>query len=310
MRMVLVTGGCGYLGSHLCKRLKANGWRVVVFDARVPKHKYYDHFQQGDIRDRLDVADVVKQFPYEVVIHCASRIEVGESMKTPVEFWDVNVGGTANLLNAMLRFNVPTILFSSTAAIYAADDYPLPEYQRTESNSVYGDTKLICEKMIQQSGLRYGIFRYFNLAGADPEGDIGENHEPETHLIPCILGNLSNVKIFGDDYPTPDGTCIRDYVHVCDVADAHLTALDFLKKNKSLVANLGTGIGYSILEIIGMIEKFLGKKIDYEFVPRRSGDPASLVANIRRAEQLLNYVPKYDMQAILETANRWQNRGL
>lgn len=310
MRMVLVTGGCGYLGSHLCKRLKANGWRVVVFDARVPKHKYYDHFQQGDIRDRLDVADVVKQFPYEVVIHCASRIEVGESMKTPVEFWDVNVGGTANLLNAMLRFNVPTILFSSTAAIYAADDYPLPEYQRTESNSVYGDTKLICEKMIQQSGLRYGIFRYFNLAGADPEGDIGENHEPETHLIPCILGNLSNVKIFGDDYPTPDGTCIRDYVHVCDVADAHLTALDFLKKNKSLVANLGTGIGYSILEIIGMIEKFLGKKIDYEFVPRRSGDPASLVANIRRAEQLLNYVPKYDMQTILETANRWQNRGL
>lgn len=309
MKNVLVTGGSGYLGSHLCKKMKRLGWNVVVFDVKRPAHKYWNFYHQGDIRDAVEVADVLARHPYDVVIHCASRIEVGESMKTPVEFWDVNVGGTATLLNAMLRFRVPKILFSSTAAIYAADDYPLPEYQTTASNSVYGDTKLICEKMIQQSGLRYGIFRYFNLAGADPEGDIGENHNPETHLIPCILGNLSNVKVFGDDYATPDGTCVRDYVHVCDVADAHLTALDYLEKNQSFVANLGTGTGYSILEIIELIQKYLGKKIYYEFAPRRAGDPASLVANIRKAQRLLNYVPKYDMRAILETADRWQNRG-
>lgn len=310
MKNVLITGGSGYLGSHLCKRLKGEGWRVVVFDLKKPEHKYYDHFHQGDIRDRGEVADVITRLPYQVVIHCASRIEVGDSMKNPTEFWEVNVGGTAVLLNAMRYFGVPTILFSSTAAIYAADDCPLPEYHPTASNSVYGDTKLVCEKMIKQSGLRYGIFRYFNLAGAHPDGDIGENHEPETHLIPCILGNMSNVKIFGDDYLTPDGTCIRDYVHVCDVADAHLNALEYLEVNPSIVVNLGTGIGYSIMQIIEMIERYLGKKIDYEVTTRRDGDPAILVANISKAKRLLNYVPRYDMRAILETANRWANRGL
>lgn len=309
-KRALITGGSGYLGSHLSKAMKKQGWEIVNFDLKPPQHKYYDIYYPGDIRDRDRVNNVVSRHHYDLVIHCASRIEVGESMKDPTEFHEVNIGGTAILLNAMKKNKIDTILFSSTAAVYLDGPFPIPESEcTTPDNSVYGSTKIACENMIMESGFKYGIFRYFNLAGADPEGDIGENHDPETHLIPCILGNLNNFKIFGNDYRTNDGTCVRDYVHVCDVADAHLLAIEHLKENESFIVNLGTGTGYSILEIVKLIQYELGKQVNYQFAERRSGDPDKLVADITLAKKLLKYIPKHDILSILKTANEWQERN-
>lgn len=310
-KIALITGGSGYLGSHLAKTLKRRGWKVIIFDIKQPRHKYFDFYYPGDIRDRLAVNKIVSRHHYHVVIHCAGRIEVGGSMDNPTEFIEVNVGGTAILLNAMKCAMLDTILFSSTAAVYAgghgrtiSEDDPT-----THNNSVYGSTKLICEQLIKDSGLKYGIFRYFNLAGADPECDIGENHDPETHLIPCILGNLNNVEIFGDDYPTEDGTCVRDYVHVCDVADAHLLAIEHLNENESFIVNLGTGIGYSVLQIIKLIGYRFGVKVNYKIHGRRPGDPDRLVANVSLAKRLLKYEPKHGMLSILKTAKKWKDRN-
>lgn len=306
----LVTGGSGYLGSHLCKLLKKNGWTVAVYDNRLPKHDYLDLFVGGDIRDSNTLTSALSHVQFDVVFHFAGRIEVGESVENPTEFYDVNTGGTCVLLNAMHKNGVKNIIYSSTAAVYRTSDYPLCEWDvLTIENSPYGGSKLSAENAIRQSGMNHVIFRYFNLAGADPEGDIGESHDPETHLIPKIIQNLNKVEVYGKDYRTTDGTCVRDYVHVCDVAEAHLAAAKYLfEGNKSEILNLGTGKGYSVDKIIELVEKISGKPITVRYLPRRHGDPAKLVANVELAKEVLNYRPKHDIMSILQTAYNWHTK--
>jgi UDP-glucose 4-epimerase len=308
-RTALITGGSGYLGSHLAKKLYNLGWTVVIYDRARPRHGYYHAFYRGDIRDRKDLYEVFHKVKFDVVFHLAARIEVGESSKNPTEFWDINVGGTTCLLNAMKHFGVDKIVYSSTAAVYWAGGTPITEVECLANNSVYGNTKNSAERAIEDSGIKYVIFRYFNLAGADPEGVVGELHDPETHLIPTIFKNLNNFEIFGSSYNTTDGTCIRDYVHVDDVSDAHLQAFDYLiNSGNSEIFNLGIGKGYSVLEIIGLIEKHLGLKVKYKFGKMRNGDPAILVADSTLAKKVLKFEPKHDIVSILKTAYEWHKK--
>ena len=306
----LVTGGSGYLGSHVCKRLKQEGWTVVVYDIKKPKHEYAELYCQGDIRDRNTLNGLLKKVKVDVVFHFAGRIEVGESVKIPTEFYDVNTGGTCNLLNVMVKHDVKNIIYSSTAAVYRTVDYELDEYDEVQyKTNAYAGSKLSAEYAIQQSGLNHIIFRYFNLAGADSDGEMGEDHDPETHLIPKIIQNLNNVEVYGHDYPTTDGTCVRDYVHVCDVAEAHLNAAKYLiEGNVSIILNLGTGKGYSVNKIITLIEKVAGRKIDIKYLSRRPGDPSKLVANVNLAKKILKYRPKHDIMSILQTAYDWHTK--
>ena len=306
----LVTGGSGYLGSHVCKRLKQEGWTVVVYDIKEPKHKYADLYCQGDIRDRNTLNDLLHKIKIDVVFHFAGRIEVGESVKIPTEFYDVNTGGTCNLLNVMVKHDIKNIIYSSTAAVYRTIDFELDEYDEVQyKTNAYAGSKLSAEYAIQQSGLNHIIFRYFNLAGADSDGEMGEDHDPETHLIPRIIQNLNNVEVYGHDYPTTDGTCVRDYVHVCDVAEAHLNAAKYLiEGNVSIILNLGTGKGYSVIKIVTLIEKIAGRKIDIKYLPRRPGDPPKLVANVNLAKKVLKYRPKHDIMSILQTAYDWHTK--
>lgn len=305
-KTALITGGSGYLGSHLSKALKKSGWRTFVYDIKEPKHNYADMCEVADIRDRNALENVFRRVKFDTVFHLAGRIEVGESYKEPTEFWEVNTAGTAILLNCMKKYNVNNIVYSSTAGVYLSGGRTIPETECTTNNHVYGNTKQASEYAIEDSGLNYVIFRYFNLAGADEDSEMGEDHEPETHLIPKILRNLNNFEIFGDDYPTPDGTCIRDYVHVSDVAEAHILASEYLNKgNKSQIINLGTGKGHSILEIISLIESQLNLKVNYTVLPRRKGDPDSLVANSNLAKEVLHFECKRDIIDIIKTAYNW-----
>jgi len=243
----------------------------------------------------------------DFVFHLAGRIEVGDSEKNPTEFWEVNVGGTLIVLNAMKKHDVNKIIFSSTAGVYFSSGIMIPEDEATTNNSVYSNTKLSCEYAIEDSGLNFVIFRYFNLAGA--EDDLGENHEPETHLIPRILQNLNSFQIYGNDYDTPDGTCIRDYVHVSDVVNAHIESVKYLDDSKeNVIVNLGSGQGYSVLEIIEVIEKEIGQKVNYQIAPRREGDPSRLVADITLAKELLNYEPQHKIDSIIKSAHEWEKK--
>lgn len=309
-RTALITGGTGYLGSHLSKSLKLDGWNVVNYDIVSPKHDYCDLYIHGDIRDQYEVKKIFDRINIDTVFHLAGRIEVGESRIHPTEFWHVNVGGTVNLLNAMSYWGVKKIIFSSTAGVYNDVLGPLSETYPLFPNNPYSNTKLACENAIIESGLNYIIFRYFNLAGADPDGELGERHVPETHLIPRILQNLNNFEINGNDYDTADGTCVRDYVHVSDVANAHVLAAKYLDAgNESKILNLGTQKGYSILEIIKLVEEISGKKVNYKFMPRREGDPKSLIADSKLAKQVLNFHPKHDIVDILKTAYNWHKKN-
>jgi UDP-glucose 4-epimerase len=306
---VLVTGGSGYLGSHISKLLYRNHWNIHILDLEQPKHNYYNRYYWSDIRDRTSVRKIFEENQYDYVIHLASRIEVGESMKHPTEFWDVNVGGTVNILNAMKNYGDSKLLFSSTAGLYWPSKNPLKEEDCRVENSVYSNTKVACESAIRDSGIDHMIFRYFNLAGADPECDIGESHEPETHLIPNIFRKLNNFTVYGNDYDTSDGTCVRDYVHVCDVADAHLNAIKYLNSGRpSEIVNLGSGQGHSILQVVQTFEDLYSIKVYCHFGSRRSGDPDSLVADISRARNLLNYSPKHDLKSIIKTAYEWHKK--
>ena len=225
MKTALITGAAGYLGSHLAKSLKKSGWRVVgLGHKRHTMNEYIDIMHYADVRNMNDVDDLFSRIKFDTVFHLAARIEAGVSVKEPTEFYSVNTGGTCNVINAMVRHGVKNIVFSSTAAVYKASNKPLKEDDEKFDNSPYGNSKLCAETAIKASGLNYVIYRYFNLTGADPEGEFGEAHEPETHLIPRLIQNLNNFQINGEDYKTPDGTCVRDYVHVTDIADAHNAA--------------------------------------------------------------------------------------
>jgi UDP-glucose 4-epimerase len=314
-RNALVTGGAGYLGSHLAKALKQAGYYTFCFDLMLPENKkYWDNHTIGDVRNLDDLYETfeyfqrVKESKFDVVFHLAGLIEVGESVHKPEKYWQVNVGGTCNLLNVMREFDVRNIVYSSTAGLYRSSGTDLSEKDQVAENNPYANSKYAAECAIRNSTLNYIIFRFFNLAGADPDLEMGECHEPETHLIPLMFENLNNFVINGKNYRTLDGTCVRDYVHVSDVADAHILADNYLQtrlESQPRLFNLGTGKGHSILEVVNTAEQELGIKVNYSYGPKREGDPMRLVAIPDLAKKYLNFKPKHNLKSILRTAYNW-----
>ena len=317
---ILVLGGAGYIGSHTVYELIEAGRDVVVADnlqtgfreAVHPKARFY-HI---DIRDRGQVDALLEKENIEGVIHFAACSQVGESMTLPLKYYDNNLSGTTVLLQSMVAHGVDKIVFSSTAATYGEpEQVPMRESDRTEPTNCYGETKLAMEKMMRWTGrahgLRYVALRYFNACGVHPSGVIGEAHDPETHLIPLILqvpnGKREKISIFGEDYPTKDGTCVRDYIHVMDLAQAHVLALDYLMRGgESDVFNLGNGVGFTVKEVIDVARKVTGHAIPAEACPRRAGDPAQLVASSEKAKTILGWKPQYaDLETIVASAWNW-----
>jgi len=317
---ILVLGGAGYIGSHTVYELIDAGRDVVVADnletgfraAVHPKARFYE----GDIRDRAFIDRVFDSEQIEGVIHFAANSQVGESMVKPLKYYDNNLCGTKTLLESMVAHGVDKIVFSSTAATYGEPErVPIMEDDRTCPTNCYGETKLAMEHMMKWTsiahGLRFVALRYFNACGAHASGAIGEAHNPETHLIPLILqvpnGQREKIAIFGEDYPTPDGTCIRDYIHVSDLAQAHILALDYLLAgNDNNVFNLGNGVGFSVKEVIEETRRVTGHPIPAKGEPRRAGDPAQLIASSQKAKDVLGWKPKYDdLHTIIDTAWKW-----
>ena len=317
---ILVLGGAGYIGSHTVYELIDAGRDVVVADnlltgfreAVHPKARFY----QADIRDRKAMDELFEKEQIEGVIHFAASSQVGESMSDPLKYYDNNLCGTACLLQSMVAHGVDKIVFSSTAATYGEpEQVPILETDKTDPTNCYGETKLAMEKMMrwtsQAHGLRYVALRYFNACGAHSSGLIGEAHNPETHLIPVILqvpnGKREKISIFGDDYATPDGTCIRDYIHVTDLAQAHILALDYLLNGgENNVFNLGNGVGFSVKEVIDVARAVTGHPIPAQVSPRRAGDPAQLVASSEKAKTVLGWKPQFnDLNTIVSSAWAW-----
>ena len=317
---ILVLGGAGYIGSHTVRALIEAGEEVVVADnlltgfrvAVHPKAKFY----KADIRDIGAMDALFEAEKIEGVIHFAASSQVGESMRDPLKYYDNNLCGTTTLLRSMIAHNVTKIVFSSTAATYGEPKrIPILESDPTEPTNCYGETKLAMEKEMrwtaQAHGLKFAALRYFNACGASLSGEIGEAHDPETHLIPLILqvplGKREKISIFGDDYPTKDGTCVRDYIHVDDLAGAHILALRYLLSGGgSDVFNLGNGVGFTVKEVIETARRVTGKPIPAEISPRRAGDPAQLVASSEKARKILGWQPQYaDLETIVSTAWRW-----
>ena len=313
MRTALVTGGAGYLGSHLAKALKKAGYTTICFDKKSPRNMvYWNVAFIGDVREST-LETPFKQYKIDVVFHLAGRIEVGESVEQPELFWSVNVGGTCNLLYTMRKFDVSNIVYSSTAGVYRSQFTSLSEKAEIDNNNPYANSKYAAECAIRDAKVNSIIFRFFNLAGADPEGEMGEDHHPETHLIPLMFKSLNNEEfiVYGNDYQTVDGTCIRDYVHVSDVAEAHLLADEYLQKkgkNQPRLFNLGTGKGYTVLQVIDAAKQELDVPIQYTIGKRREGDPRRLVANSDAAKEHLKFKPKHDLKSILRTAYNWYER--
>lgn len=317
---VLVLGGAGYIGSHTVHELIDAGRDVVVIDNLVTGFVQAVHprarFYQADIRDRGALDSILEQEEIEGVIHFAASSQVGESMVDPLKYWENNVSGTIVLLQAMVAHGIDKIVFSSTAATYGEpESVPIMESDRTEPTNCYGDTKLTMEKIMgwvgRAHGLRSVALRYFNAAGAHESGEIGEAHGPETHLIPLILqvpnGQRESITVFGSDYPTKDGTCIRDYIHVSDLAQAHIKAIDYLiAGGHSDVFNLGSGQGFSVNEMIKVARHVSEHPIPVEIAPRRAGDPAQLIASSDKARQILRWKPLFDdVEAIVSSAWKW-----
>lgn len=317
---VLVLGGAGYIGSHTVYELIDAGREVVVVDnletghieAVHPKVKFYE----GDIRNRNFIDSVFDQEEIEGVIHFAANSLVGESMTNPLKYYDNNLCGTKVLLESMVAHGIDKIVFSSTAATYGEpEQVPILETDKTCPTNCYGETKLSMEKMFKWTGLAHGLryvsLRYFNACGAHVSGNIGEAHNPETHLIPLILqvanGKREYISIYGDDYDTKDGTCIRDYIHVTDLAQAHILALDYLHNDgESDIFNLGNGIGFTVKEVIEAARKVTGHPIPAQITPRRAGDPARLIASSDKAKNILGWKPERgDIKVIIESAWNW-----
>lgn len=322
---VLVTGGAGYIGSHVVALLIEQGHEVVVYDNLVAGYRAAVHpdaaFVEGDLLDEGALARLFADAaradlpPFDGVLHFASHIQVGESMQKPFKYLRDNVGAVTNLLEQVIRHQVGRFILSSTANLYDAPQrIPIAEDEALIPGSIYGETKYIAERylgwMARMYGLRYCALRYFNASGAHPSGQIGEAHDPETHLIPIMLqvalGQREKLMVFGNDYDTPDGTCIRDYVHVMDLADAHILALEALAEGESRVYNLGSGQGYSVLEVLETVRAVTGHPIPTEFGPRRAGDLPRLVADSARIKAELGWQPRYDdLRQIVETAWNW-----
>ncbi|MBR3603612.1 MAG: UDP-glucose 4-epimerase GalE [Elusimicrobiaceae bacterium] len=322
MKNILVVGGAGYIGSHTVKMLAKQGYNPVVYDNLSKGHREAVEniaFEEGDLGDKAKLAEVFAKHQIEAVMHFAAFIEVGESVKEPSKYYHNNVASVLNLLDAMKEHNVKYFVFSSTAATFGEPVQPqISETHPQLPINPYGNTKFMVEKMLEDFDRAYGLksvaLRYFNASGADESGLIGESHTPETHLIPLVLqaaaGKRPCIKVFGNDYPTPDGTCVRDYVHVNDLARAHILALEKMEKeNQSLRYNLGSGSGFSVAELIKQAKEITGVDFKVEYEARRAGDPAVLVADPTKAQQELGWKPQYDLKQIIATAWNWeQNR--
>lgn len=318
---ILVTGGAGYIGSHTVAELLANGEEVIVLDNLRTGHAgavLAGTFYQGDIRDEALLQRIFTSHQIEAVIHFAASSLVGESVHLPLKYYDNNVVAAQKLLSAMEQHGVKKIVFSSTAATYGEPKrVPIQEDDPTEPTSPYGETKLAIEKMMKWCDGAHGIksisLRYFNAAGAHPDGRIGEDHQPESHLVPIILqvalGQREYVSIFGDDYPTADGTCIRDYIHVMDLAQAHYLAVRHLRQGgESGVYNLGSGSGFSVKQVIEKVREVTWHPIPVKVAERRAGDPAILIASNERAKRVLGWQPRYeDLGTIIESAWKWHH---
>lgn len=320
--MILVVGGAGYIGSEINKELNSNGYQTVVFDNLSSGHREsvkWGEFVQGDLNNLEDIRGVFNKYKFEAVLDFAAFIEVGESVINPQKYYYNNLVCTLNLLQVMKEFNVNKIIFSSTAATFGEPKYiPIDEKHPQWPINPYGWTKLMIERVFADYdvayGLRYVALRYFNACGANPEADIGENHNQESHLIPLILdaaiGKRENIKIFGTDYPTPDGTCIRDYIHVVDLASAHLLALKhLLDGGESRQYNLGNGMGFSVREVINAVKKVTGKEFTVLEVERRAGDPPILIASSEKIKKEFGWTPKHtEIEEIVATAWKWHQK--
>jgi UDP-glucose-4-epimerase GalE len=321
-RAVLVTGGAGYIGSHTCKALALAGGLPVALDNLIHGHKAavrWGPLVEGDLRDRAFVEGAIREYRIDAVVHFAGYAYVGESMRDPGKYFGNNVAASLALLEAMQACGVGRFVFSSTCATYGVpESLPILEEHAQHPVNPYGESKLFVERALHwyavAHDLRSVALRYFNAAGADPDGEIGEDHDPETHLIPlaigAALGRRPPLQIYGTDYPTPDGTAVRDYVHVTDLADAHVRALDYLEAGgESSAFNLGAGRGYSVREVVAAVERTVKREMPRREAARRPGDPASLVAAPGRARDRLGWAPQHsDLDTIIATAWRWHTR--
>lgn len=324
---ILVTGGAGYIGSHTVKALQQSGHEVIVFDSlenghpeSLPAFELAKNLFKGNLLDNDELDSLFQQFKFDAVIHFAAYIEAGESVKVPGKFFWNNTAGTINLLNTMNAYEVNRLVFSSTAAVYGQPkESPIPESAVKDPTNPYGRSKLLIEEALKDlttfTPLRATVLRYFNAAGCDPDGQLGENHEPETHLIPLVLqvatGKRDHIKLFGTDYPTPDGTCVRDYIHVSDLAEAHVLALETLDSASEPLRryNVGTGKGYSVKEIIETCRTVTGHTIPAQEEPRREGDPAELVADSIKLQKELNWKPQHsELTTIIKSAWNWHQK--
>ena len=318
--MILITGGAGYIGSHTNKALHKVGYDTVVVDDLC---KGYENFVKWGNLEKYntgsnDLREVFEKYDIDAVMHFAAFISVGESVEFPQKYFKNNYKNTLNLLQIMREFNVDKFILSSTAAVYGnPKQIPITEDEELKPINPYGHSKFITEKALEREAdkgdFNYVSLRYFNAAGCDFDGEIGELHDPETHLIPLILdaaiGKRDSISIFGDDYDTPDGTCIRDYIHVNDLADAHIKAYEFLcRENQSDVFNLGNGQGYSVREVIDMCKKVTGRDFKVEIAPRREGDPARLIADSTKIQNKLGWTPQYDLSQIVESSWNWHEK--
>lgn len=319
---ILVLGGAGYIGSHTVYELIDKGEDVVVVDNLETGHKEAVHekarFYEGDIRNRSFIDSVFEKEEIEAVIHFAANSLVGESMTNPLKYYDNNLCGTKVLLESMVAHGIDKIVFSSTAATYGEpESVPILETDRTCPTNTYGETKLSMEKMFHWTSvahnLRFVSLRYFNACGAHESGNIGEAHQPETHLIPLILqvpnGKRDAIMIYGNDYDTKDGTCVRDYIHVTDLASAHILAVEYLRKgNESNIFNLGNGVGFTVNEVIECARKVTGHEIPAILSDRRAGDPATLIASSEKAKEVLGWKPAHaDLEEIIASAWKWHS---
>ena len=323
--MILITGGAGYIGSHCAIDFINAGYELVIFDSLENGHIEIVnmlrtlgkvHFEQGDLKNISDIEEVFKKYEIDAVIHFAGYIEVSESVEKPEKYFKNNVDGSKNLIDAMIKHKVQHIIFSSTCAIYGEPEYtPIDEKHPKKPVNPYGETKLTIENILDEYDNKYGLksikLRYFNVIGADSKIRTGEWHEPETHLVPNILKSVFETgrkfKIYGTDYNTPDGTCIRDYVNVEDLADAHMLAYVYLKKNnKSDFFNIGTEKGTSVKEVFKTVEKVTGKDISVEICPRRKGDAQILLANSTKARNILCWYPKRTIESSIKTSYEWE----
>jgi len=319
---VLVVGGAGYIGSHMVKMLVDQGHSVVTFDNLSSGFRdavLGGEFVQADLADLPAIDRVFEQYKPEAVMHFASYIQVGESVQHPDKYYLNNFTNTLNLLNAMVKHDVKNFIFSSTAAVFGEPEYvPIDESHVKNPLNPYGRSKWMVEQVLVDYERAYGLksvcLRYFNAAGADPSGLLGERHEPETHLIPLVLqaisGRRPHISVFGRDYDTPDGTCIRDYIHIVDLCSAHLLALkQLVKTDSSMRFNLGNGAGFSVQDVITATERVTGKKVKVIEAPRREGDPARLVADASLAREILGWSPKYaELDTIIATAWQWESK--